>query len=187
MLALIPLAISLAPELANWLFGPGAERTTQAVTQAVQAVTGIDPRTADGVAAARALLDGKPDAAAELRAKLAQIASQHEADARKADLDTLRSLIMAGQQQTDINKVEAAAGSVFVAGWRPFIGWVCGAGLAAVYVALPLFRVGIAIWHDEQPPPIPTDDLMMLLATMLGMGGLRTWEKLKGVAGADPR
>lgn len=182
MLALIPFAISIAPEVARWLFGPTAKHATEAVTQAVQTITGVDPRTANGVDAVKAVLDGKPEMATELRAKLAQIASEHEAEARKADVDALQALISAGQQQAEVNKIEAASGSVFVAGWRPFIGWVCGAGLASVYVALPLFRVGIAMWHGEQPPPIPTDDLVMLLLTMLGMGGMRTWEKLKGVA-----
>lgn len=79
--------------------------------------------------------------------------------------------------QIETNKVEAAHRSVWVAGWRPFCGWVCGASLAYAFVAYPV----ILLWYPDAPR-IEMDELMTVLLGMLGMGGLRTWEKSKGVA-----
>ena len=86
------------------------------------------------------------------------------------------------QQQTDVNKQEAASADLFVAGWRPFIGWVCGAALAYQYVVVPLAMWG-ATWAGYAVPKPPTldDTLWQLMFGMLGMGGLRTFEKLKGI------
>lgn len=84
--------------------------------------------------------------------------------------------------QAEQNKVEAAHGSVFVAGWRPFIGWVCGCALAWAFIVQP-----IAVWAaaiiapGAQVPGIVTDNLFELVLAMLGLGGLRTFEKLRGV------
>lgn len=87
--------------------------------------------------------------------------------------------------QTDINKVEAASLSLFVAGWRPYVGWICGTGLALQCIVAPLFTwIAALIGH---PTPFPTLDDKLLegtLAGMLGVGyGLRTAEKWAGVAG----
>lgn len=89
--------------------------------------------------------------------------------------------VIAGQIET--NKVEAASASVFVAGWRPFIGWVCGAALAYQFVARPLLEFGFAA-AGHPLPKLPGLDstLWELLFGMLGLGGLRTVEKIKGVA-----
>jgi hypothetical protein len=85
--------------------------------------------------------------------------------------------------QTEINKTEAAHKSLFVAGWRPFIGWTCGAGIAWAMVVQPIAQWAIIIWGDGTPlPSIDTDYLMELIMGMLGMGGLRTFEKMRGVA-----
>jgi len=86
MLPLIPLALSLAPEIGKWLFGATGESVVQSVVQAVQSITG----TTDQAAAQQALA-ANPQAAAQLRVQLAQIAAQQEAAARQADLDTLRA------------------------------------------------------------------------------------------------
>jgi len=85
MLPLIPLAISLAPEIAKWLFGPSAERTAAAVAQVVADVTGADILTEEGVAAAQATLGDKPELAMQLRVQLAQIAADSERAERAAD------------------------------------------------------------------------------------------------------
>lgn len=85
--------------------------------------------------------------------------------------------------QLDINKEEAKSSSVFVSGWRPAIGWICALALAYQY----LFRP-IAIWiaalcgHNLPPMPGLDDNLWQLLLGMLGLGGLRTFEKIQGVA-----
>ena len=81
--------------------------------------------------------------------------------------------------QMDINKVEAASSSVFVSGWRPSIGWVCGAGFAVQFVIGPLAEWGSALYgHPVKFPQMDTGTMMPLLLGMLGLGGLRTAEKL---------
>jgi hypothetical protein len=81
--------------------------------------------------------------------------------------------------QMDINKVEAANPSVFVSGWRPAIGWVCGAGFAVQFVVGPLAEWGSALYgHPVKFPQMDTGTMMPLLLGMLGLGGLRTAEKL---------
>ena len=85
--------------------------------------------------------------------------------------------------QTDINKVEASNSSIFVSGWRPAIGWVCALALAYQYLLKPLAmgilpNFGIAI----APLPGLDDNLWQLMMGMLGIGGLRTFEKVQGVA-----
>jgi hypothetical protein len=81
--------------------------------------------------------------------------------------------------QMDINKVEAANPSVFVSGWRPGIGWVCGAGFAVQFVIGPLAEWGSALYgHPVKFPQMDTGTMMPLLLGMLGLGGLRTAEKL---------
>lgn len=86
--------------------------------------------------------------------------------------------------QMEVNKVEAASASVFVSGWRPFIGWVCGAALAYTYLGYPLLLWAAALWRPEfKPPALALDGMLYeLLLGMLGLGGLRTFEKIKGVA-----
>ena len=81
------------------------------------------------------------------------------------------------QQQSDTNTAEAANPNMFVSGWRPAIGWIGAAGLAYQYVVRP-FAVG-AGWHDL---PALDQSLMELVMAMLGMAGLRTYEKMQGVA-----
>ena len=81
--------------------------------------------------------------------------------------------------QMDINKIEAASSSVFVSGWRPSIGWVCGAGFAVQFVVGPLAEWGAALaGHPVKFPQMDTGTMMPLLLGMLGLGGLRTAEKL---------
>ena len=81
--------------------------------------------------------------------------------------------------QMEINKVEAASSSIFVSGWRPSIGWVCGAGFAVQFVIGPLAEWGSALYgHPVKFPQMDTGTMMPLLLGMLGLGGLRTAEKL---------
>ena len=81
--------------------------------------------------------------------------------------------------QMDINKVEAASSSLFVSGWRPGIGWVCGLGFAVQFVIGPLAEWGSALaGHPVKFPQMDTGTMMPLLLGMLGLGGLRTAEKL---------
>ncbi len=89
----------------------------------------------------------------------------------------------AAMAQVEVNKVEAAHSSVFVAGWRPSIGWVCAAGLAWAFVLAPITSWALVVLGIRaELPAIHTDYLLELVLAMLGIGGLRTFEKLRGVA-----
>lgn len=85
--------------------------------------------------------------------------------------------------QMEINKAEAANPSVFVAGWRPFIGWVCGTACAWNWIGLPIAKA-LAVYHQVPFALSPADlsEMMPVLIGLLGLGGLRTVEKLQGVA-----
>ena len=85
--------------------------------------------------------------------------------------------------QLEVNKAEAASNSLFVAGWRPAIGWVCGLAFAWHFVLGPVVTL-ILSYTVEVPPQLPEFDMSSLLTVMMGMlglGGLRTYEKKKGV------
>ena len=85
--------------------------------------------------------------------------------------------------QIDVNKTEAASDSIFKGGWRPFIGWICGSALALQFVVAPIAQWGAAV-VGHPIPALPSLDAMLweLVFAMLGLGGLRTVEKLKGKA-----
>jgi hypothetical protein len=83
--------------------------------------------------------------------------------------------------QLEINKVEAASNSTFVAGWRPFIGWICGCAIAYEMILRPLLTFAAhAFGGHVDAPDIQTQDLIGLVVTMLGMGALRTIDKTQG-------
>jgi hypothetical protein len=85
--------------------------------------------------------------------------------------------------QTEVNKIEAGNSNVFVSGWRPFIGWTCGAAFAYHFVLQPLLVFILASFGvDFTLPVFSMESLMTVLMGLLGMGGLRTYEKFKGVA-----
>jgi hypothetical protein len=80
------------------------------------------------------------------------------------------------KQQNDVNAVEAQNTNIFVSGWRPAIGWVGAVGLSYQYLLRPIaYGAG---WHDL---PVLDSSLMELVTAMLGMAGLRTYEKTLGV------
>lgn len=86
------------------------------------------------------------------------------------------------QMQADINKVEAASDNIFVSGPRPFIMWICGVAFGLQFVMFPLM-VFIAAFFNKivQVPVLPMEALMTVLLGTLGLGGYRSWEKIKGV------
>jgi len=85
--------------------------------------------------------------------------------------------------QLDINKTEAAHRSVFVSGWRPFIGWSCGVALAWSYVVTPILTFVLAqTGYLVELPSMNLGEMMPVLMGMLGLGGLRTFEKFKKVS-----
>jgi len=78
--------------------------------------------------------------------------------------------------QLEVNKVEAAHKSLFVAGWRPAIGWVCGLGLLYNVLLHPILSVWVEL------PPVDTEALTPVMMGMLGLGAMRSYEKVQGVS-----
>ena len=112
-----------------------------------------------------------------------------EIDIRKLDLEASRISQARDLAQIEVNKVEATHRSMFVAGWRPAIGWVAALALGYQFILYPLL---IWVWAfaqsqgwlpaDLPPPPVlDTGALVVILTGMLGIGGLRTLEKSKGL------
>jgi hypothetical protein len=109
---------------------------------------------------------------------------------RKLDLEQARIDQATDLAQVEVNKIEASSNSLFVSGWRPAVGWVCVLGLAYQFLGYPLMQW---VWSFGQgmdwipkglnpPPDLQTDQLMVLLSGLLGFGGMRSFEKSKGVA-----
>jgi len=114
-----------------------------------------------------------PDPAQKAQAQfqLAQLEQQGEFKL----IDTQLQLM---QSQTDINKVEAASNSLFVSGWRPYIGWVGGTALAYQYLLRPLIPFLFNLFGHPVPEPMALDNsLQELVYALLGVAGLRTVDK----------
>jgi hypothetical protein len=95
----------------------------------------------------------------------------------------IQAALMVVQGQLEVNKAEAGNSSVFVAGWRPFIGWVCGAACAWNWIGLPIAKAflplaGVTISLESAD----LTEMLPVLMGMLGLAGYRTFEKTKGVA-----
>lgn len=95
--------------------------------------------------------------------------------AQSGDLQTILA-------QLAINAKEAESASIFVAGWRPYVGWICGSGLLYATIIHNLLKWVSVIRGWPLPPEVDTDTLVYVLGALLGVGGLRTLEKIKGVA-----
>src|SRR5260370_21050069 len=112
---------------------------------------------------------------------------ESQTELEKIRLGLESQLVQQVTAQIEVNKTEAANVSTFVAGWRPFIGWICGAGLACQFIAGPLFT-----WISNlmpKPTPFPTfafGTLMILLLGMLRLVSFRAYQKGAGLPGADP-
>lgn len=109
---------------------------------------------------------------------------------QKLGLEAARLEADVDRAQIDLNKAETQHRSLFVAGWRPAIGWIGAIALAYQFVLYPLL---VWAWHAARaagaldagavpPPVLDTDALWVILAGMLGIAGMRSWEKSKGLA-----
>jgi len=129
----------------------------------------------------RAAITGKEPINAEKAAELAIKVQELE----QKTVEGENGLLLA---QAEINKIEAASGKFWNSGWRPAVGWVCTVALAATY--WPRAIVGIVLWAKivlatgvmSAPPDLGLADLIAILGSILGIGGLRTYEKKQGVA-----
>jgi hypothetical protein len=113
------------------------------------------------------------------------IPDKEAADKAKRDmqLELVNNIGDISKAQIEVNKQEAAHRNVFVAGWRPFIGWTCGAAFCYHFVIQPLLIFVLAAnGITLELPSFDMGALMTVLTGMLGLGGLRTFEKMKGTA-----
>jgi hypothetical protein len=119
-----------------------------------------------------------PDKNASDTAKLKLLELQQSGEL--AEILAEKEVVLA---QLEVNKTEAANADPFTSRWRPFIGWVCGTGLAYQFLVAPLLTFLAAIYGSNVvAPELAMGDLITILLGMLGLGGLRTTEKIKGVA-----
>jgi Holin of 3TMs, for gene-transfer release len=118
-------------------------------------------------------------------AAAAAVATLNQLQAQGALQEELLQLQATTAAQSDVDKVEASSASIFVAGWRPYVGWVCGTGLAISCIIAPLFTWIAALAGHPVVFPVLDDPLLQgTLAGMLGLGHItRTVEKIKGVVG----
>ncbi len=120
-----------------------------------------------------------PDPEIREKAKIELLKSE-----RAAELEELRLALAFDQMQADINKEEAGNANIFISGWRPFIGWVCGIAFAYHFVLQPILAFIIANANNGKVelPVFDMQALSTVLMGMLGLGGLRTLEKIKNVS-----
>jgi len=85
--------------------------------------------------------------------------------------------------QIEVNKIEAAHNNMFVAGWRPAIGWICAFGMAGNFLIIPFVNMALELFETGvEIPLIALSEMMPVLMGMLGLGAMRTFEKTKGVS-----
>ena len=120
-----------------------------------------------------------PDQAAKAQMQL-QVLQMQQA----GEFNELEEAVALAKQQNDINAIEAASPDPFKSNWRPAVGWTCVAGLVYQFLIMPILPWLITSFggHTLPLPAIDNGTLMTLLGGLLGLGGMRTLEKIKGVA-----
>jgi hypothetical protein len=119
-----------------------------------------------------------PDPIAQANARLELLKLQ-----QSGELEAMANDVKLAQMQSDVNVQEAKSGNIFIAGWRPFVGWVCGVGFG-IQVLGPLLQWTAALFGKSVIfPELDFSIMAPTLAAMLGIGGMRTFEKFKNVEG----
>lgn len=122
-----------------------------------------------------------PDPAQRDQAKIQLLQLQ-----QTGELATLTATTDLAKAQAAINQQEAASTSLFVSGWRPFVGWCCGAAFAYAFILQPFVTFLLAVFHvPVDPKTLPVLDvssMMPVLLGMLGLGAMRSYEKVQGAA-----
>jgi hypothetical protein len=118
-----------------------------------------------------------PDPVKQAEARLELLKLQ-----QSGELAALAADVTISTNQTNVNIEEAKSSSVFIAGWRPFIGWVCGSGFAIQVLGPLLEWLALLVGHPAKFPVMDFTLLGSTLLGMLGLSGMRTYEKYKGVA-----
>lgn len=116
-----------------------------------------------------------PDPGAKAAAQLELMKLQQAGEFKQLEADMQVAL-----GQIEVNTVEAGSDNLFKSGWRPAVGWVCVIGLLYTYLLQPLLTWYSTIQQFAAPPSLDLGDLVVLLGGMLGLGTLRTTERLKG-------
>lgn len=147
-------------------------------------ITGIAKGVGSLAKDLRTAITGEEPVTAEQRTRLLEQVSAMEAATQAAAMqyDTVQM-----QGQVELNRIEAAADGLFKSGWRPAVGWVCVAGLAYTYVLRPILPWCVQVacipfgYTSVLPvmPAIAMGDLLVLLGGLLGLGGMRSLEKIK--------
>lgn len=114
-----------------------------------------------------------PQAKAQAQLEILKLNQAGEFKNLEADLQVMLA-------QAAINEEEAKSPSLFKGGWRPAVGWVCVTGMAYTYVGAPIFGWVGSIYGWPAPPSIDTFDLLIMLGGMLGFGGMRSFERIRG-------
>lgn len=100
----------------------------------------------------------------------------------KAESELRESLLAWDASQNEVNKIEAGHANIFVSGWRPFVGWTCGVAFAYHYVIQPISLFLLAAFGKTVAlPAFSMESLLTVLLGLLGLGGLRTYEKYRGI------
>lgn len=121
-----------------------------------------------------------PQKAAEMKLEIFKAEQAGQLQEMKAVWDNANA-------QLQVNAEEAKNENVFVSGWRPFIGWVCGLAMTYKFIILPLMLFLAALTnHKIDLPSLDFTEMLTVLFAMLGLGGLRTAEKWKAVSGVKP-
>lgn len=119
-----------------------------------------------------------PDPAQKAAALLELEKMKQAGEFKQMDAD-----LQAMQMQADVNKVEAGSADPFTSRWRPFVGWVCGSALAWHYIGRPLAGWVLLLAGNSTPiPAVDLGDLIVILLGLLGLGGLRSYDKLHGTS-----
>jgi hypothetical protein len=119
-----------------------------------------------------------PDPQAKAQAQLDLLKLQQAGEFKELDADLALKL-----EQIKVNAIEAQSPDFFRGGWRPFVGWVCGTGLAVQFLVAPVATWAAALLgHAVAFPSLDMGTLLTLLGGLLGLGTMRTAEKFKGVS-----
>lgn len=119
----------------------------------------------------------------EIVTKILDIGSKFIADPAERDKFALEMATLQAQSeqaQTEVNKAEATNEHIFISGWRPFIGWICGCAMAYHFILQPFIAFIFSVFnHPITLPSFDMNTLYTVLMGMLGLGGMRTLEKIK--------
>lgn len=140
-----------------------------------------------GLGSAADFLKGVIDKIWPDKTKALEIKAEIDKATAEGRMQTVELEFGNAQQQLVVNALEAQSPSLFVAGWRPFIGWTCGVIFAYNYLVYQILKFLLVVFHWQGDmsllPVLAIAEIMPVLLGILGLGGYRSWEKIKGAEG----